>query len=244
MSLVGWKEDFNMSFMKDIPSQKESVKYINKIGKKYKDKLIIGGHSKGGNLSIYSSMFCDDKINKRIVKIINADGPGFDKSVISTENYKKILNRIVTFVPQSSIIGRLLEHEEEYQIVKSSQKGIMQHDIYSWQVNVKELERVENLTNDSKVLNKSVRDWLENTTPQQRENFINIIYDILVTTEAKEFTDFGVDTIKKITLIIKSYRNIDKEEKKEIEEMIKLLLESIIKNIRENKKILEKSKKI
>ena len=81
-SLVGWKEDFNMSFMKDIPSQKESVRYLNKIAKKYRGKIIVGGHSKGGNLAIYSSMFCDDKIKKRILAIINADGPGFDKKVI------------------------------------------------------------------------------------------------------------------------------------------------------------------
>ena len=41
MSLVGWKEDFNMSFMKHIPSQKEGVKYLNNVGKNPFCKLII-----------------------------------------------------------------------------------------------------------------------------------------------------------------------------------------------------------
>jgi len=70
MSLVGWKEDFNMSFMKDIPSQKEAVKYLNEIGRKYRTKLILGGHSKGGNIAVYAAMFCDSKIQKKILEII------------------------------------------------------------------------------------------------------------------------------------------------------------------------------
>ena len=235
MSLVGWKEDLNMSFMQDIPAQKEAVKYLNEIGKKYKGKLIIGGHSKGGNLAIYSAMFCDSKIQKRIEEIINADGPGFDKSIISSKNYKNILNKIDTYLPQSSIIGRLLEHEDDYQIVQSTQKGIMQHDIFSWQVNNSNLVRLPKLTNDSDILNRAVRNWLQNTTMEQRKNFINIIYEVIITSEAQDVNDFGIDTLKKMTKVIKTYRNIEKEDRKEIEKMIKLFFESTINSIKENK---------
>ena len=187
MSLVGWKEDFNMSFMKDIPSQKEAVKYLNEVGKKYFGKLIVGGHSKGGNISIYSAVFCEDKIKRKISEVINADGPGFDKTITTTDNYLKMLERINTYIPQSSIIGRLLEHEDDYEIVYSTQKGLMQHDIYSWQIKGNNLKKIENLTEDSQFINKVVRTWLQNTTPQQRENFVNIIYDVLISTEAKDF---------------------------------------------------------
>ena len=69
-SLVGWKEDFNMSFMKDIPAQKEALDYLNKIGEKYRDKLIVGGHSKGGNVSIYASMKCKSKIKRRMHQLV------------------------------------------------------------------------------------------------------------------------------------------------------------------------------
>lgn len=236
MSLVGWKEDFNMSFMKDIPSQKEGVKYLNEIGKKYFGKLIVGGHSKGGNISIYSSIFCEDKIKRKIKEIINADGPGFDKTIITTDNYLKILEKINTYIPQSSVIGRLLEHEDNYEIVYSAQKGLMQHDIYSWQVEGSNLKRIERLTDDSQFVNKVVRDWLQNTTPEQRENFVNIIYDVLISTDAKDFNDFGIDTLKKIRTVIKSYKNIEREDRKEIEEMFKLLFNSMISTIKVERK--------
>lgn len=232
MSLVGWKEDFNMSFMKDIPSQKEAVKYLNEIGRKYRTKLILGGHSKGGNIAVYGAMFCDNRIQRKIVEIINADGPGFDEAIFNTENYIKILEKVNTYIPQSSIIGRLLEHDEDYKIIHSTQKGIMQHDIYSWQVSATNLVRIPNLTNDSQIVNKVLRDWIKNTTPEQRKNFVNIIYDILVTTEAKSINDFGIDTLKKIKTVIKSYKNIDKEDKKEIEIILKLMFKSALSTIK------------
>ena len=216
MSLVGWKEDFNMSFMQNIPSQLEAVKYLNDIGSRYRSKLIIGGHSKGGNLAVYASMFCKDRIKKKIVEIINADGPGFDEAIFNTENYLKVLEKVNTYIPQSSIIGRLLEHDEDYEIIHSTQKGIMQHDIYSWQVNARTLVRIPNLTNNSNFVNKVVRDWLKNTTPEQRKNFVNIIYDVLIATEAKSIHDFGIDTLKKVGIVIKSYKNIEKEDREEI----------------------------
>ena len=236
MSLVGWKEDFNMSFMQDIPSQKEAVKYLNEVGKRHIGKLIIGGHSKGGNIGVYAAMYCDVKVKNKIIEIINADGPGFNENIIKSKEYFDILERINTYIPQSSIIGRLLEHEDDYEIIYSTQKGIMQHDLYSWQVDGVNLVRIQNLTDESKFVNKVVRNWLQNTTLNQRENFVNLIYDVLLTTEAKDITDFGVDTINKIKTVIKSYKNIEKEDKKEIEEMFKLLFESIINTIKETRK--------
>ena len=154
---------FNLAEIDFLLSQKDGCKYIG--------KLIVGGHSKGGNLSVYASMFCKDRVKNKIVEIINADGPGFDESIFNTENYIKILDKLNTYIPQSSIIGRLLEHDEDYEIIHSTQKGIMQHDIYSWQVNATNLVRIPNLTNDSQFVNKVVREWLQNTTPEQRENY-------------------------------------------------------------------------
>ena len=245
-SLVGWKEDINMGFKKDVPSQKEAVKYLNSMAEKYKEKLIVGGHSKGGNLAVYSAVFCKDSVKNRIERVINADGPGFDKSVILTDNYKKILNKIQTYIPQSSIVGRLLEHEEEYQVVKSIQKGVMQHDIYSWEIEPTKLIRIPTVTNNSEIFNGIVSDWLKNTTPEQRENFINIIYEIILETQAQKTSDFRVETAKKIGIILNGYINIDSEDKKEIEHMVKLILESAFKVLKENRnanKLMEKAKK-
>lgn len=241
MTIVGWKEDFNMSFMTNIPSQIEAVKYLERIADKYTGNFRIGGHSKGGNLSVYAAIFCKDEIKDRIIHILNADGPGFSKETISDERYKLIVDKVNTYIPKSSIIGRLLEHEEKYNIVESTQKGIMQHDIYSWQVEATNLIKLPKLTNESQVVNKIVRDWLNNTTPEQRKNFINTLYEIIGKTEAKTITEFSSQWLKNIKKIIETYKTMNEEDRKQMEEMIKLTLNSIITCIKNE--ILTKKQK-
>lgn len=241
MTLLGWKESFNMSFMTNIPSQKEAVKYLEKIANEYTGNIRLGGHSKGGNLAVYSATFCDDSIKDRIIEILNADGPGFSSQVISNEQYIKIADRIKTYIPQTSIIGRLLEHEEKYNIVESAQKGIMQHDIYSWQVEGTKLRQIPELSNESKMVNKIVKDWLNNTTPEQRERFVNTLYELIGKTEAKTIADFSSQWLKNIKKIIETYKTMNEEERKQMEHMIKLTLTSVITCMKSE--VLRKSKK-
>lgn len=233
-TLVGWKEDFNMSFMSNVPSQIEGVKYLENIARKYpRKKIRIGGHSKGGNVAVYSGIFCNNKIKNRIIEIINADGPGFDSSIIKTGEYRDILNRIHTYIPQSSVIGRLLEHEEEYKIVESIQKGIMQHDIYSWQVEGPKIVSISENTNGSEIVNGVVRSWLKNTTPEQRKNFINIIYDVVSTTNVSSIHDLSIGLLKNIGTVVDTYKNIDENEKREIKEILKILVKTSFHTLKE-----------
>ena len=131
-TIVGWKEDFNMSFKSHIASQISAKEYLENIAKEYPDKKIrVGGHSKGGNIAIYASAFAENTIKDRIINVYNNDGPGFCEDVIQTKEYQEIIPKTNTYIPQSSIIGRLMNHKEEYTIVESTQKGIMQHDLYT-----------------------------------------------------------------------------------------------------------------
>ena len=189
------------------------------------------GHSKGGNVAVYSGIFCNPRIQNRIIEITSADGPGFDKNIIETEEYKAILNRIHTYIPQSSVIGRLLEHEEEYRIVESVQKGIMQHDIYSWQVEGPKIKAIREVTNGSEMINEVTRSWLKNTTPEQRKEFVDIVFQIVNTTNVHSVREFSIKNVGKI---IDSYSSIEKEEKKEIKEMIKVLFKTSFNTIKDD----------
>ena len=133
-TIVGWKEDFNMSFSELVPAQTDAANYLNNIAYKYKNNIRVGGHSKGGNLAVYAAAFCDTEIQDRIINVYNNDGPGFCDKIINSKQYQNIIKKVHTYIPQSSIIGRLLNHQEEITILKSTQTGIMQHDLYTWQV--------------------------------------------------------------------------------------------------------------
>ena len=219
-SILGWKEDFNMSFMENVPAQIAGLEYANKIVAKYPDKMIrMGGHSKGGNVAVYSAVKLPKDVQNRIIRVYNFDGPGFDKKVVENNKNKKIIEKVYTYIPQGSIIGRILEHEEKYAVVQSIEKGLYQHDIYSWQVLGTKMIKLDKVTNSSEVVNYAIREWLKTTTPEQRKIFFDCIFEVFYSTDA---TSFGDINIKSIPTIIKTYRDIPETDRKTILKMLKV----------------------
>ena len=226
-TIYGWKEDFNMAFMDNVPCQIAGKNYLEKIAEKYKNKKIrIGGHSKGGNVSIYSAITCNEKIQKRIIKIYNYDGPGFNNGIIQKYSGSSILNKIETYFPQESIIGRVMNHEEKCSIVLSIEKGILQHDIYSWQVLGNNLIYAEKLTKTSEILNTTLTNWLNSTTNEQRKIFVDTIFELFYSTEANTFGEISRNITKTLPLILKKYNQISSDDKKTLTEMIKLFIKN------------------
>lgn len=212
-TIIGWKEDFNMSFSGLVPAQTDAVSYLENTASKYPYKIRIGGHSKGGNLASYAATFCNQEIKRRIINVYNNDGPGFHENVIKSKEYKEILPLIHTFIPQSSIIGRLLEHKENCTIIKSTQTGILQHDLYSWQVLGDKFVEDE-LTNSSEFIDKTITEWLQDISKEERAKFIDTFFEILNSTQSKTITELGMNKFESAKLMIKAYKNVDDDTKK------------------------------
>ena len=228
-TLIGWKEDFYMSFKSHIASQKDAVKYLQIISEKYPKKIRIGGHSKGGNLAIYASTFVNDEIKDRIINIYNNDGPGFNEEITETEEYKKIIGKAHTYIPQSTIIGRLLNQSEEYSVIKSKQIGIMQHDLYSWQIIGDKFEFLEDLTKQSKITEKTIKGWMESIEPQKRQQVIDVLFEMLSKTEAETFIQLKNNWRANSKTIFLLYKNLDTEIKQVINQTL-IQLYRIAKN--------------
>ena len=131
-TLTGWKEDFNISYLDTIPSQIKAKEYLDKILMHTNKKVYIGGHSKGGNLAMYASIYCKDFT--KVVKVYNFDGPGFDNKIVLSENYQSRKEKMVTYLPKAGIVGNILNKDMKTIIIKSTQLGLLQHDPYSWKV--------------------------------------------------------------------------------------------------------------
>lgn len=244
-SIVGWKEDFNLSFMTNIPAQLEGKKYTEILANKYPNKRIrIGGHSKGGNVAVYSAFSVSQDIQDRIIKVYNYDGPGFPKSVLENNKNKKLVSRIATYIPQDSVIGRILEHEEKYEVVQSIEKGLYQHDIYSWQIIRDELVTLEKVTNSSEMINVALRKWLNETTPEQRKIFFDGIFRLFYSTSANTFGEFSSSLVKNMPTIMKTYKQLSENDRKIIISMLKEFGKASAKSIKEQEtKNTEQKKK-
>lgn len=208
-TIVGWQEDFNMYYMFPLPSQKMAVKYLITASQALNGSFILGGHSKGGNLAVYAAAFCSKDIQDRIVGIFNHDGPGFDSKAIEQSGFKAIQNKIHTYVPQSSIFGMMFEHQENYTIVKSSEKGFLQHDIYSWEVDRTELVHLNKMTGTSLFFNHTITQFAADLSIEQRKDFIEGVFSLLENTENKTFNEIADNWKTNSGVILKSLKNMD-----------------------------------
>ena len=229
-TVVGWKEDLNMIFKSHIPSQIDAVKYLNEVAEEYPNKLRIGGHSKGGNLAVYAAIFANEAIKDRIINIYNNDGPGFNDEIIETKEYKEMIEKVKTYIPQDSIFGRLLNHEEKYTVVKSTEKGVMQHDLYSWQLLGNKFVYLKEVTNGSNFIDKSIKDWFEQIDMDKREQVIDIVFRVINSTNAETFSELRTHWFANAKILINSYKLVDPESKKMILETISALLKIVKDN--------------
>lgn len=179
-TLVGWREDFDMTFQDSVPAQRLAREYTAEFAAVSDRPLRLTGHSKGGNLAVYAGAKSEPAVRERILEVYNQDGPGFTEHMMNDPGYLALLPKIRTYVPQSSVFGMLLERREGYTVIKSSQFGLMQHDPHSWEVMGGNFLIMEERTRDSFFLDKTFRTWLEGMTKEERSAFFDALFDLLM----------------------------------------------------------------
>lgn len=168
-----------MTFQETIPAQRLAQQYTAEIGEKYIMPLQVCGHSKGGNLAVFSAVKAPDAVRSRIVAVYNHDGPGFTEYLMSDDHYRELVPKIQTIIPQSSVIGMLLDHEEPYTIIKSKQIGLLQHDPYSWELSGPDFVPMEEISSNSRFMNLTIRTWLAGMSTEERNEIVDTVFELL-----------------------------------------------------------------
>ena len=207
-SLVGWKEVFNMSFADSVPAQREALGYTREFAEAYPLLLRLGGHSKGGNVAVYAAAKAEPALQQRILAVYNNDGPGFTDTLMGDSGYIAMVPNIHTFIPQSSIIGMLLEHEEPYTVVKSSLFSILQHECFSWEVNGGSFVHVDEIDNHSRFIDRTLKTYLAEMDKKERSEFVDAFFSLLGAGGADQL--FDLLHPKQIAAVIKSLGSDDK----------------------------------
>lgn len=223
-TLVAWKENLNMGIDGAVPAQTDAAEYLRAAAEKSPGRLRIGGHSKGGNLAVYASLHNPPTVQDRIINIFNNDGPGFLFPVLETPEYQRIRPKIITLVPQYSLVGMLLSHEEEYEIVNSFETGIDAHNGFTWEVLGTKFVRCEDFALGSKLFDNAVHEWANGLDMQQRQQFIEAVYDILTSTGARTLTDLAEHKIRNSLELAQSFRQDPKTK-----EILKQTMDMLIK---------------
>ncbi len=226
-TLAGWKEDFELACMPEVPAQKKAVRYVRAVAKQYpRRRLRLGGHSKGGNLAVYAGVFCPVTVQRRVEEIWSNDGPGFHTDLLDLPEHRRVEDRIHSIVPKSSVVGMLLEHEETYTVVDSDQLGFMQHDGFSWQVLGSRFLTLRQVTHQAHLSDLALREWVHSMPVERRERFVTALFDVLSASGAVTLMDLKADSFKAAGAMVKAMKDLDRETREGLLDFVGLLFKS------------------
>lgn len=197
-TLTGWREDFNMSFLHQTAGQLSATNYLNDNFLNCNKHIIVGGHSKGGNFAVYASTFCDKKVQDRIDMIYSNDGPGLKPELTELPEYQAIINRIHFTTPEFSIVGTFFERKYKVKIISSSNSGLSQHDLMSWQVEGNHLVISDSYKDWSKTYSKALKNWLKDVDYESRQAFGDTIFNALESEGAHNLGDVHLKNLAEI----------------------------------------------
>ena len=223
-SFVGWRDDFNLAWLRQSRGQKHAVDYLNIVGELNNNPLRVGGHSKGGNFAVYASAFCDASVREKILEVDTNDGPGFIQEVAESKEMEAICPKIRSLVPDESLFGLLMYGTYEHDVIKSSARRVFQHDAQTWQVVGNHFVRAEKgLTKASILLDRTLTGWVANVEPKQRKKFVDFIFDVLETSDVDTVSEFHQNRIRNFAELIRAAHAMDMERRIQFSKVLYVL---------------------
>ena len=228
-TLIGWKEDFHMTYMDHVPAQRRAASYLQNVMKEFpKGRFLVAGHSKGGNLATYACSYLPDQLSEQVHAIYCYDAPGLNKSIIKTEGYQRIAHLIHRFVPQGSIVGMMLEVPEPATIVKSRAfGGFAQHDAFTWMVEKDGFVTLDQTNPDSQQMVQTLKQWVQEVPDSQLKKFFDTFFGLFLDAGVTSINDLmNLKNFSKIKDIFQNTQDLDPTEREMLERLAKQLIDT------------------
>ena len=228
-SIIGWKEDFHMTYMKEIPAQKHALQYLQDFFAQHPNqKVVLAGHSKGGNLAVYAASQLDPLLQKNIVAVYTFDAPGLHKELTETAGYQNMMERTKVFVPQGSIIGMMLEIPDKKIVVRSTALGgLAQHDTFSWQVEDKHFVQLDETNSDSQQVDTTFKEWVETVPDEELQLYFDLFFGIILDAGISSINDLSsFNVIEHIHQLFVQAQSLTPEERETMGRLTQRLIDT------------------
>lgn len=229
--IASFYEDAELAYTFPIKSQTAALSYVSSAIFNRKGKFFFGGHSKGGNLAMFAYLFLRNEEKDRVIRVYNNDGPGFPEeisAVLFTPNEKE---KVISILPEDSIIGRMLSLGGKIKIVKSEASGAFQHNIFTWETSGAEFVSAKKFSLLSEYMEDSLTESLENLPPEKIKSVTETIFSIAKNSGIKSLKDISIKNYKGIVTALIEFSRMNDEETDEQSEIVKTLVRSLINSI-------------
>lgn len=224
-SIIGWKENCLLAIRDSVPAQIDALAYLLEMAGRCGGPLLVGGHSKGGNLSVYAAACAPKTVQSRIQMVYNFDGPGFRKEFPETEGYRSIRWKLRTIMSQHAMVGTLLTQETDCIIVKSSASGMVAHDGFTWETTPQGFVLCRGFAPASRAFDHSMETILSDMDQRERIEFVEEFFGTLTSTGAQTLTELTGQNIRRSLAMVRQLSRAP-----EVQGMLAALLENMAKN--------------
>lgn len=228
-SIIGWKEDFHMTYMKEIPAQKHALEYLEDFFKQYpKQKVLIAGHSKGGNLAVFAASQIQPELQEKISAVYTYDAPGLQAHLTETTGYQDVIPKFHRYVPQGSIIGMMLEIPDKKIVVRSTALGgLAQHDTFSWQVEDKHFVQLEEISSESLQIKDTLKEWVDSVPDEELELYFDLFFGTILESGITSINDLSSrNAIDHVRQLVSQAQTLEPEQVEILKNLTQLLLDA------------------
>lgn len=231
-TMIGLNEDMGMNYLPEIYGQEVAAKYLTEIAHKFSDQQIyLLGHSKGGNFAQFALCAVEPEIQKRVIKAISFDGPGFFHKVYTSPGFISSMSKMKTYIPQNSIFGAMLDHPEQTLVVKSTVPMRNQHDPRRWSVGRDSFTLADGLSSSSRVIRHALINFNNSIPDQERNDAFSDLFEA--------FENYDIDELNQLTSnkIVGTYRfgraflSLEPQERKLLTQVLSNIWNSYKKNM-------------
>ena len=208
-SITGWRENFNMCYTAPVPAQEQAARYLEAVAPHLPRRLFVGGHSKGANLALYAALNASAAVQDRIERVYTHDGPGFKAGAFSPDDWRKLDGRIHRTVPQDSVIGMLMESHTPPLVVHSTERGLLQHSPFSWEVDGDDFVYLDNLTENARFTDALLTEWLARYSDEEAAAIVDALFKAVEASGAQNATEVFFGGAKTVALLSEAAKNID-----------------------------------
>ena len=247
-TLVGWRENLNLSFQV-TSADKSAALYLEKRIREHLVEgnsstcanVMVGGHSKGGNLAAYAATVCPKELLDTIDRVWSNDGPNMCPELLHTTAHQVLGDKYIRILPEFSVVGMIFDDPTVPKlIVKSSETGMMAHDGVSWQVMRNTFEFADDFQLECKKINEAFSAWYKDLPLSEREHFTNELFDALSTGGAIYFSDI-ISSPANLQPVVTALTKTEKQTKEIFFDLLSSLVNasttSLIENITESSQI-------
>ena len=189
-SLAGWFEDIQLAYAEPVPAQTRAHGYMMNAARRFPGGLYLGGHSKGGALALYAGVSAG-LAQPRVRRVYSFDGPGMSRAAFESQEYADLRGRLLNVVPVRSVVGMLLWQDGETRVVRSDERGVRQHDPFSWLTDARGLEYAAELSLASRRLREVARALLEALPREDLERLGQALYELVLSTGARTLAELS-----------------------------------------------------